>query len=575
VPGGVVWRWKEGGRVETVLGAGTVFGAGMEGWGRRVLGRAGQMVAGPLAFYFGAFCLLTWPLITKFATHFFADTGDGLQNVWNLWWVNKAVTELGKLPWHTEYLHYPFGISLVGHTLNPFNGFVAIPLLRVLSLVQAHNVIVIASFVLGGYTAFLLAYQLTRSYLPSIVAGYIFTFSSYHFAHAQGHLQLVSLEWLPLFILLWYMLICRPSIAKAIGAAGALFLVLLCDYYYFLYALVTGYVIVRWRAYALKDNLYTFRRPYLVPLSVFAALVALLCGPLVGALTFTSLGDPLLGAHLPEEFSLDLLGLVIYGGHWRFAWLTEWFWARLPGNINESSVHLGLAVLVLLGYVWARRKEAAARGIGVWYLMFVLFTVLSLGPVLQVWGQRLPYTSLPYGWLEIALPPLRMSGVPVRMVVMSTLSAAVISAVGLKLLQAGSARARLLVGGLLLLLVIEYLPGPMPASQVAVPACVRVLRDLPGGGVLDLSENLSLPLYYQTIHEKPIALGYVARLPRSVYERDLELARTFGARRFAELRERYGIRYILAEKAPVELYQSPEAEMLCADGQLTLFGLRG
>jgi hypothetical protein len=294
-----------------------------------------------------------------------------------------------------------------------------------------------------------------------------------------------------------------------------------------------------------------------------------------GQLMLGSLGDPWLGAHAPEEFSLDLLGLVIYGGHWRFAWLTEWFWARLPGNIHESSVHLGLSVLVLLGYVWAGRKAPQAQGTGLWYIVFLLFTILSLGPALQVWGQRLPYTSLPYGWLEIALPPLRMSGVPVRMVVMSTLSAAVISAVGLKLLQAGSARARLLVGGLLLLLVIEYLPGPLPASQVVVPECVYVLRHQPAGGVLDLSQSMSLPLYYQIIHEKPIALGYVARLPRSVYERDLELARTFGARRFAELRERYGIRYILAEKAPVELYQSPEAEMLCADGQLTLFGLRG
>lgn len=533
------------------------------------------MVAGPPAFYFAAFCLLTWPLITKFSTHYFADTGDGLQNIWNQWWVNKAVTELGKLPWHTEYLHYPFGISLVGHTLNPFNGFVAIPLLRALSLVQAHNVIVTGSFVLGGYTAFLLAYRLSGAYVPSLAAGYIFTFSSYHFARAQGHLQLVSLEWLPLFILLWDLLLSRPTIARATGAAAALFLVLLCDYYYFLYALVAGYIFLRRQAYVLKDNLYPFKKPYLVPLSVFAAAAALLCGPLVGALTIGSLGDPWLGAHLPEEFSLDLPGLFIYGGHWRFAALTEWYWGRLPGNIHERSVHLGLSVLALLGYVWLKRKEAAVRGTGVWFLIFGLFTVLSLGPALQVWGQRVPFTSLPYGWLELALPPLRMSGMPVRMVVMATLSAAVLSAAGLKLLLSGPPRARLVAGALSLLLAVEYLPSPMPASQVAVPPCVQALRDLPPGGVLDLSESLSLPLYYQTVHQQPIAFGYTARVPKSVLERDLELAQTFGARRFAELRERYGIRYILAEKAPVELRQSPEADVVCADGQLTLFALRG
>lgn len=49
----------------------------------------------PIVFYLTFFCILTYPLIWKFSTHFFADQGDGLQHVWNIWWVNKAVTELG------------------------------------------------------------------------------------------------------------------------------------------------------------------------------------------------------------------------------------------------------------------------------------------------------------------------------------------------------------------------------------------------------------------------------------------------------------------------------------------------
>ena len=63
--------------------------------------------------------------------------------MWNLWWVDKAVLELHTLPWWTNYLHYPAGTTLVGHTLNPFNGLLAIVMLPFLSLVQTYNAIVI------------------------------------------------------------------------------------------------------------------------------------------------------------------------------------------------------------------------------------------------------------------------------------------------------------------------------------------------------------------------------------------------------------------------------------------------
>src|SRR5579864_4785383 len=158
---------------------------------------SGKMILAPALFFLAFFFLLTYPAVMRFSTHFYADQGDGLQNVWNLWWVEKAITVLHQSPWHTQYLHFPYGTTLIGHTLNPFNGFVAVVLSRFLSPVSVHNVIVTNSFVLGGITAFLLAHHLTKSYWPSLIAGYIFTFSSFHFAHAEGHLQIVSLEWIP------------------------------------------------------------------------------------------------------------------------------------------------------------------------------------------------------------------------------------------------------------------------------------------------------------------------------------------------------------------------------------------
>lgn len=210
----------------------------------------------PALFYLTSFIVLTYPLIRKFSTHLFADPWDGLVFHWNLWWVNKAVTELHQSPWHTMYLEHPFGVSLFPHTLNVFNGFIAIPLLRVLTLIQVYNVIVIFSMVASGVTAFLLAHYFTRSYWPSLIAGFVFTFSSYHFAHMEGHLNLVSLEWVPLFVLCWYVLVVRPGIPMAVAAGLVLFAVILCDYYYFFYCVLIGVVIFLWHGLRTKNPVF-------------------------------------------------------------------------------------------------------------------------------------------------------------------------------------------------------------------------------------------------------------------------------------------------------------------------------
>ena len=156
----------------------------------------------PALLYLAIFLILNPGFLTHFSTHFAFSGPDGFQNIWNLWWVDRSVSG-GHLPWHTTLLHHPFGTTLLGHTLNPFNGFIAIPLLKVLTLVQTYNLIVLFSFVFGGVTAFWLCRAMTGSLAGSLVGGAVFTFSSFHVAHASNHLQLVALEWIPLFLLCW------------------------------------------------------------------------------------------------------------------------------------------------------------------------------------------------------------------------------------------------------------------------------------------------------------------------------------------------------------------------------------
>jgi len=78
----------------------------------------------PVVFYSLCFFLLTYPALLKFSSHYYADGWDGLQHVWGIWWVDRATTDLVQLPWQTDYLFYPNGVSFWGHALSPLNGLI-------------------------------------------------------------------------------------------------------------------------------------------------------------------------------------------------------------------------------------------------------------------------------------------------------------------------------------------------------------------------------------------------------------------------------------------------------------------
>ena len=539
--------------------------AQQSGAAKTIGGSAGPFVV-PLIFYLVCFYLLTFPQLHQFSTHYFTDEGDGLGNIWNLWWTNKAITELHQSPWHTTFLYYPYGTSLLPHTLNPFNGMLAIVLLRLMTQVQAHNFIVVFAFVASGVTAFFLAREFTKSTVACLIGGFIFTFSEYHFSHAQGHLNLLSMEWIPLFVLCWYRLITRPRVITAVLAGGVLFLVLLCDYYYFLYCVLIGLLIFIWQWIRSRDWLFFLRSRYPHALGAFVLVTLITSGPLVISLLILLVRDPPSGAHDAAAFSLDLLGLFIPGRQWRFAELTSFYWGGLNDSV-EKSVHLGFAVFFVLVYVWIRRRRLH-EAVALWFLVFLIFALLALGPSLQVGGHELHFPLMPYTVVVKVIPGMSLGGMPVRMISMAILAASVLAAVGFAELLRHQRRSAILVALLLVVMVFEYLPGPLPARENPLPDFVRELKKLPEGAVYDVRSSKFHALYYQTVHQRPMAFGYIARVTRSVDAKSAELRRVFETGDYEKLYREYGFRYLILPRnmdlvaalgAP--LYQDNDAQI--------------
>jgi len=536
----------------------------------------------PACFYLFCFCGLTYPLIANFHTRWFTDSKDGLMGVWNLWWVNAVLsgTHFGSSIWHTDMLHWPFGITLLGHTLVPFDGYLAALLLKMMPLVEAHNSLVVFSFVMSGVSAYWLAVYVTRSAWASLVAGYIFTFSSYHFAHYNGHLNLIAMQWIPLFVMFWSMLMARPRILPAICAALSLYLVLLCDYYYFLYCLMFGVMSLAWGFVGPKQNRLPQLRTLALPISIFAILSLALDGMIIFPLISLSRVDPFLGSHDPLEFSLDLFGLLLPGGYSRFSELTRPYWANLMnGNIVESNVYLGWSVILLLLYLWHRRSKLdkeTRRQAGFWMTGFLFFTLLAFGPQLQLNG-NLTHLPLPYALLEIFLPFMRLSGVPVRMVVMVVLFASILCAQAVQEMLKDIHKGWYFLAFIACLLLLDSYPRALVSTSIEVPKYIDALALLPDeGGVLDLvTPTQYLRLYYQTIHQKPITYGYVARIPSSVFQQDKNLKKAVDAQDYYSLWDDYRVKYLITDQALPNEPAGINPELVFQNGKIHIYKLTG
>ena len=520
----------------------------------------------PAALYLAIFFALNPHVPGQFSTHYLFSGADGYQNVWNLWWVNRSASEL-HLPWHTTLLHHPFGTTLIGHTLNPFNGALAVVLLKFFTLVQTYNLIVIFSFVMGGVTAYWLCLAMTGSPLGSLVGGAVFTFSSFHVAHASGHLQLVALEWIPLFLLCWIRFCEAPAVRNGAAAAVALFLVTLCDFYYFAYCAIAAALFYGWRAWQQRDALFILRRGSAAAILGFVVPAAATSGALVASLLIENARSPFVGTHSPLELAMDLLSPFVWSESSRYHNVFTW-WQALSRFSLEASVYVGLSVIAVSVYALTRQARREIRYLGFWGLVAGFFFVMSLGPNLHIGGHEISLglrgtvfgrpdvnlLALPYAWLWLIFPPWRLAGVPLRMMVMVHLVSAIFAAGGIKaLLQSRSSWRGALAAAVIMVLAADLLPAPLGMTRSEVPAYVEELKRLPEGAVLDLASGAAQALFYQTVHRKPMLFGYISRWPRSVYDADQLIVREILDGRWDQLARDRGVRYVVKRAHAAEM----------------------
>jgi hypothetical protein len=484
-------------------------------------------ICGVILLYLLLTLIATFPAVKSLSTRFIGG-GDTLVNAWNLWWIRWAVTYKGQTPFHTSMLYHPDGVSLAYHTLNLFNGCLAILFQAVLglNLITTFNVISLLTFVSSGLSMFVLVRSMTESPTAGLIASLIFTFSPYRVGRVLfGNLDLYSTQFIPLLV--WFLTRMNQTYRwlYAVGAAIALSLTGWCSLELgFGTGILTAFLFVldlygakqlavrlkRWVLFALLTCV--FMSPFVLPMArdyqVFrdqtdqSEAAAWNSADLLGFFMPDSATQPLIKRVVPE-----LIGREI-----------DQIYAAFYGNLAEKTVFLGYTVLAMTVISLCVVRSNAVRG---WLLIAIMFFVLCLGPVLHVAGRDV-WSPLPYA-LFFRLPLLKFGRSPSRLAIFLMLALAIIVGCGCAALERRWKWFKwvtILIG---ILIFAEFLviPIPLDSRAVSIPSYYDLLaeedREL---AVLDIPIDLygaqgpaAQYMLYQTVHQKPIVGGYISRTP--------------------------------------------------------------
>lgn len=511
-----------------------------------------------LMLYLAATVIFTWPLTLNLTTAIPGDSFDGWQNYWNQWWIKQALIDRIVNPLFTDLLYYPTGVSLYFHTLNPFNGVTTLPIQLAFGLIVAYNAVVFLSWVLAGYGMFLLTRWLLRGemrgaanaqdgfvieFAVPLVAGLVYTLAPFHMAHLLGHMQVMTLQWMPFYILallrsLQLAEAGRPWRRAALWAGFFLILTGLSDWYFVLYLFLFTAVTLLWRWVA-PPRRFDWRKlrrmlaPPLVAGLFFAAALSFWLAPMVlEATRFRFMVRPaadlyILSASVMDFFIPNRLHTLFRPDS--FTWI-----GNQIAPVSERTIAIGYTVLTLAAASLALARRKAAF----WWVMAFFFFVLALGPQWR-WGditwENVPPAALkgeelaswtPYGLLNRLVPFMRISRSVSRFAVMVQLSMAVLAGIGLwqLLMRMRKPFAQYALSALVVaVLLFEYWVAPYPLSPPDTPAwCAELAADPDPRAVLNLPMNYDRPGYllYQTVHGKPLTVAYISRDdPRTLTER--------------------------------------------------------
>lgn len=476
--------------------------------------------------------IVTYPMPLHLGTRIIANQPgqvDGFLGIWNVWWTAHALTT-GQSPFVTPLLFHPQGLDLFWQTLSLPQGLLVLPVTLGAGPLPAYNLLILLSFILGGYFSFLfISYALRNeadpraTTLAAFIGGAIYAFAPFHMQKVlDGQLEVASVQWLPLWALASLALLERRRWPLALLSGAALLWVGLGTWYYGLFALIaSGLMALLWAlpdaerpapGHAADDWLSAISLSTLLWGLTPIAIWFLVMAPRLLSLMRT--GDTLLGdARGEQQAYADLIAFWLPSpNHPLWGRAVTSFYERLhPGEILWN-VAIGLigTALALYGVALAWRRHWR------WLALGLFAGAMALGAEIFIFGWN---TGVPGPYALIRdLPGVRSSHRPNHFVLISILTTALFAAAGARalLVRTGRAAPTLAAALVAALIAIDGWAGALPLYQRAMPA-PYLHMPAPDGVLLPVPLHINFSnsenLWYQTRHHWPIIGGFIGREP--------------------------------------------------------------
>jgi hypothetical protein len=392
------------------------------------------------------------------------DGADKSLYLWSLeWW-----------PWALRHRHNPldvdvawmpngfdFGLGTAGGGL----AVVAWPLTALAGPVPAYNVLILLAPALAATTAFLLAHHVTRAFLPSLVGGWVFGFSSYELGRILGHLPLAFVALLPLIP---YLVLRRYAGDLSRRRFVVLLALVLAAQFFIVTQTFFTLAIVGACAAAAAAALLDAARVRTVALEGAAAFGLALClvSPVIA---YALVSDAATPARSPFAESADVLNYVVPT---RRTWVefpgSDDIAARFTGTGTEQGAYLGIPFLALAALAVMRRPLSRPRlFLGV---LLVVLVILSLGTRPKIAGVVVGVGP----WSAVAWAPAIESALPARLTVFVSLLAGLLVALAL---ADGASRWRWLLAVAGIVVTLPNLGLAQWSSPVPRPTFFTTNRD--------------------------------------------------------------------------------------------------
>lgn len=475
--------------------------------------------------YLVCLAIATDPVMRNLGRGIPGGGSDPAIHLWTLRWYERCLLE-GELPFRCEGLNAPVGIS-TGQ--NPALHLPAILFLTLRFVTTndtlRYDLIWMFGFLTTGLGTAWLALRVVKDRLSAWLAGLLAMLSAPMLLHGHGHIELIQLGSVPLFLGAWLAWLERPGRGRFLGAVGAYLLVAMSAQYFALMTIAPAIVMLTWIAKGSSDGMFGWLRRRWGGLAGFG-LLSLHGISLLYVSQLLAIVGGMRMERLRSEF--DAYGvpwwayvIPIPGLGFERAVALNWWTPEYGARVVEIGSYQGIVMLALLAVSMMGRVRFDRRWM--WWSLLALSCVLSFGSALKVGGWTVP---MPSSWLYDLFPPVRLTRVPGRYNLFVVVFGAVIASVALRAIFSRLPRSGMkgvCVVGLAILVILDLGRRPFPLSELEGPPEVyaslaarnpgSTLLEVPqydthgGPEALELSGMLS---YWQATHRLQTTAGYTA-----------------------------------------------------------------